>query len=117
MAKKVDKMPKVISASEAKSKFGSLRKWAVEQQDEVIVEVHGAPEVVLMEYAKYQEYQRLREDERRRQAWAAVETLRHEVSALNETLSPEEAYRLAGFSEAVIEETLRKDQELAGDST
>ena len=106
-------MPKMISASEAKAKFGALRKWAVEQQDEVIVEVHGEPEVVLMEYAKYQEYQRLREEERRRQAWVAVEALRQEVNALSEGLSAEEAYRLAGFSEAVIEETLRKDRELA----
>lgn len=106
-------MPRMISASEAKAKFGALRKWAIEQQDEVIVEVHGEPEVVLMDYAKYQEYQRLRDEERRRQAWAVVESLRQEVNMLNEDLSAEEAYRLAGFSEAVIEETLRKDREFA----
>lgn len=43
----------------------------------------------------------------------ALNALRKKVQRRNPDLTAEEAYRLAGFSEEVIQETLRADAELA----
>ncbi|MGH2542671.1 MAG: type II toxin-antitoxin system Phd/YefM family antitoxin, partial [Ardenticatenaceae bacterium] len=47
-------MPKTMSASEAHTKFGSVMKWAIESGDEVIVESHGKPKVVILPFEEYE---------------------------------------------------------------
>jgi prevent-host-death family protein len=106
-------MPKSVSASEAKSRFGELVKWSREQNDTVIVNVYGEPTVVIVPYAEYAEGERLRKREQKRKALAALDALRQEARRQNPDLSAEEAYRLAGFSEDVIQDTLKADEELA----
>ena len=106
-------MPKTVSSSEAKSKFGEIVKWSTENKDEVIVKHYGEPTVVIMPYSEYAEVEKLRKREQRRKAWEALEKLRQEVQENMPAISPEEAYRLAGFSEEVIQETLKADEELA----
>ncbi|HXF64052.1 MAG TPA: type II toxin-antitoxin system prevent-host-death family antitoxin [Caldilineaceae bacterium] len=106
-------MPKTVSSSEAQNNFGAMLQWAEENQEEVVVERRGKPAGVLIGYEQYQEYQRLKAQERKRKAWEALEALRKKVAARNADLTPEEAYRLAGFSEEVIQETLESDRELA----
>jgi prevent-host-death family protein len=106
-------MPKRVSSSEAQNNFGAMLQWAEANEDGVIVERRGKPAGVLIGYAQYQELQRLKLLERKRKAFEALEALRKQVSARNADLTPEEAYRLAGFSEEVIQETLESDRELA----
>src|SRR5688572_11191435 len=106
-------MPKTVSSSEAKSKFGEIVKWSAENKDEVIVKLYGEPTVVIMPYSEYEEVEKLRKREQRRKAWEALEKLRKEVQEKMPAISAEEAYRLAGFSEEVIQETLKADEELA----
>jgi prevent-host-death family protein len=106
-------MARTISSSEAKSKFGEIMKWTTEHHDQVIVKLYGEPTAVIMSYAEYEEVQKLRKREQRRQAWEALEKLRKEVQEKMPSLSAEEAYRLAGFSEEVIQETLKADAEMA----
>jgi prevent-host-death family protein len=106
-------MPKTVSSTEAKTQFGTLLRWASEKSDEVIVKFYGEPKAVIMPYQEYEAFLKLREKERRRQAWEAVEEIRRRVEARTPDLTREEAYRLAGFSEEVIQETIQKDQELA----
>jgi hypothetical protein len=36
-------MPRRVSASEAKTRFGAIADWAVESQDGIIVKSHGQP--------------------------------------------------------------------------
>ena len=88
-------MPKTVSASEAKSQFGSLVEWTVENKDDVIVESHGRPKAAIISFEEYQRFAALREEARRREVLAQLESLRERVSARNADLSPEEAEQLA----------------------
>ena len=60
----------------------------------------------------YQEVEKLRKRKQKRKVLKALDLLHAEVRRQNPDLSDEEAYRLADFSEDVIKETLRADQEL-----
>jgi prevent-host-death family protein len=106
-------MARIVSSSEAQNNFGAMLQWAEETQDEVVVERRGKPAGVLIAYEQYQELQRLKEQERRRKAFEAIDALRRQIAERNADLTPEEAYRLAGFSEEVIQETLESDRALA----
>ena len=106
-------MPKTVTSTEAKSRFGELLKWANESRDKVIVKLYGEPAGVIISYAEYEEVERLRKREQKRKALEALNALRDEVRLQNPDLTAEEAYRLAGFSEEVIQETLKADEELA----
>ena len=47
-------MPKTITATEAKSHFGSIASWVVAAHDAVMVERHGHPKVVIIAFEAYQ---------------------------------------------------------------
>jgi prevent-host-death family protein len=106
-------MPKTVSSSEAKARFGELVKWTTENKDNVIVKLYGEPAVVIMPYGEYEEMEKLRKREQKRKTLEALDVLRQEARRQNPDLTAEEAYRLAGFSEEVIQDTLKTDQELA----
>lgn len=106
-------MPKTVSSSEAKSRFGELVKWTTENQDKVIVKLYGEPAAVIMSYGEYKEVEQLRKREVKRKALEALDALRQAARRQNPDLTAEEAYRLAGFSEEVIADTLKADEELA----
>lgn len=106
-------MPKTVSSSEAKARFGELLKWTAESKDKVIVKLYGEPTAVIISYAEYTEVEKLRKREQKRKALDALNALRDEARRQNPDLSDEEAYRLAGFSEEVIQETLETDKKLA----
>jgi len=88
-------MSRTVTATEAKAKLGELMRWAVAGGDEVIVESHGAPQVVLVPYSQYQELQQLKERARREAALAQLRELALEVQARNQDLTEDEAARLA----------------------
>ncbi|MDI7277873.1 MAG: type II toxin-antitoxin system Phd/YefM family antitoxin [Anaerolineae bacterium] len=88
-------MPRTVSASEAKTQFGSIVNWTVERQDDVIVESRGRPRVVIIPYEEYERLLTLREAARRQEALAQLERLRDRVRARNEDLSGQEALSLA----------------------
>lgn len=106
-------MPRTVSSSEAKSRFGELVKWTTENQDTVVVKLYGEPAAVIISYREYQEVEGLRKREQKRKALEALEALRQESRRQNPDLSSEGAYRLAGFSENVVEETRQADEKLA----
>ena len=106
-------MPRRVSSSEVQNNFGAMLQWAEENNDEVVIERRGKPAGVIIAYEEYQEVMRLREQERRRKLFGRMEAIRQTVAARNPDLTAEEAYRLAGFSEEVIQQTLASDQELA----
>jgi prevent-host-death family protein len=106
-------MPRIVSSSEAKSRFGQLVKWTTQHRDQVIVRLYGEPVAVLMSYSEYEEVEMLRKREQKRKALEALDALRQEAQRQNPNLSAEDAYRLAGFSEDVVQETIQADEELA----
>ena len=88
-------MPRTVSASEAKTHFGSIVDWAVESNEDVVVESYGSPKAVIMSYEEYREVLRLREAARRQKALAQLRQLREEVRARNQDLDEQEARELA----------------------
>ena len=98
-------MARVISATEAKKRLGQVVTWAAEEGEEVVIQAHGKPKAVIVSYEAYQEFRRLREEARRREALQQLEALAQKVRERNRDLSPEEAGTLADrFVREVIEE-------------
>jgi prevent-host-death family protein len=104
-------MPMNVSSTEAKSRLGAMLKWTKENQDEVIIRVHGEPEGVLISYEEYQKFEELRMRERKREVLEILRQLREEVRANTSELSKEEAYRLAGISESIAKKIIENDKE------
>jgi len=88
-------MPKAVSATEAKNRFGSLVGWVTDEDDEVIVERQGRPRAVIMSIAEYEKVQELREQRRREEALATLRRLRAQIQARNQDLTVEEADAIA----------------------
>ena len=108
-------MPKTMSSSEAKSRFGALIKWAVENQDDVIVRQYGDPAVVVIPFAEYEQILAWRERARREEAFEQFEAIRRRIQEANPVTDQAEAYRQAGMAEWVIRETLETDAALERD--
>ena len=104
-------MATIVSASEAKSRFGSMLKQA--QQEQVIIKVHGEPEAVLISFTEYKLLEGLKEQNRRREAWAAFQSLSKKIASRSPDLTEKEAYELAGISADIAEELIQNDAELS----
>ena len=59
-------MPKIVSSSEAKARFGDIVEWTTENHDAVIVKLYGVPAVAVIPYAEYEEVEKLRKREQKR---------------------------------------------------
>lgn len=102
-------MPKAVSATEAKNRFGSLLGYVTEQDDEVIVESQGLPKAVIMSIAAYEQVQDLRERRRREDAFATMRRLRAQIQERNQDLTPEQADAIADrFSRDVVQGLIEK---------
>lgn len=98
-------MPKIVSVSEAKNQLSAVMEWAVENDEQVIIESRGEPKVAILSYAEYQEFLELREQARRREALRKLEALAQEIWDRNADLSDDEVVELA---EEVSKETLQR---------
>lgn len=87
-------MPKTISASEARNRFGTAAAWAIEHHDAVIVEHHGVPKVVILPFTEYERVESLKEQQRQ-DALATMRRLRDEVGARNQNLTDVQVEELA----------------------
>jgi prevent-host-death family protein len=96
-------MPRTVSASEAKTKFGAIVDWVTEKQDDVIVESHGQPRAVIVSYSQYQQILALREQARRLDVLQSLRNLRETVRARNQDLNEQQADALAvRFSRDIV---------------
>jgi prevent-host-death family protein len=105
-------MARTVSSSEAQNNFGAMMQWAEENSEGVVVERRGKPTAAIISYEEYQTMLQFKEQERKRKAFERMEIVRKRIAARNQDLTTEEAYRLAGFSEEVIQEILANDPEL-----
>ena len=101
-------MPKTVSATEIQNRFGSIADWAVECEDEVIVESRGTPKVVIISYEAYRKLRQWREQARRQQVLRQIRELREEVRTRNQDLTESSADALAGEIQG---ETIRRMME------
>ena len=105
-------MPRTVTMNEAQQDLGNVLQWAKENREGVILEQSGKPEGVLMAYDEYAELTRLRRQETKRKTLAVLEDIRREGAELNQELTDEDKYRLAGFSEQAIRETVDHEKKL-----
>lgn len=104
-------MPRTITATEAQNKFGSVLKWAEENQDDVIIERRGNPVAVIIPFEEYEEITRLRHEEAKRRALTSIRILREQVQQYETDPDLERGYRAAGMSESISRATLERDDE------
>ncbi|NLD74134.1 MAG: type II toxin-antitoxin system Phd/YefM family antitoxin [Chloroflexi bacterium] len=88
-------MPRTVTASEAKSAFGALADWAVETKDDIVIESHGKPKVVIVAYEEYKRLAALREQALREEALAELEAIRESVQSRLRDITEEEAEKTA----------------------
>lgn len=98
-------MPKTVSVSEAKNRLSAVMQWAVDNDDEVIVESRGEPKAVILPYEEYETFLALREGARRREALQQLEALAARLQGQNEELSEADA---AALADATTRETLAR---------
>lgn len=102
-----------VSSNEARNHLGRLLKLASEEDEDVIIKVHGNPTAVLISYAEYEQIGDLKKMEKRLRALETVRELRRTISDRTAQLSTEEAYRLAGFGEKATEDIVENDRQIA----
>jgi prevent-host-death family protein len=88
-------MSKTVSAVDAERRFGELLGYVTEQGDEVIIERHGKPAVVIISASAFEEVEALRDRLRRLEALERLRRLQEEVSARNQDLTEEQAIALS----------------------
>jgi prevent-host-death family protein len=101
-----------MTSTEAQNNFGALLDWAEQHREGVIVERRGRPVAAMIAYAEYEEWQRLRDQERKQQALQELRSLRASLRAAQGETVPEDLYRAAGMGEKVIRELRTGDEGL-----
>jgi len=102
-------MPRTVTATEAKNRFGSIVEWVREHNDEVIVQSRGEPSAVIISASEYEKLKSLREEARRREALERLRRIRKESLARNLDLTPEEGEALADrFAHEFFEDLARE---------
>ncbi|MFQ5611018.1 MAG: type II toxin-antitoxin system Phd/YefM family antitoxin [Anaerolineae bacterium] len=74
-------MERVVSATEARIRFGELMRRVVENQETVVVERGGKPQVVVLSMATYQQIKTAGRREGWQEALAATERVRARIAA------------------------------------
>ena len=98
-------MPRTISVSEAKNQLSAVLDWAVENDEEVVIESRGEPKVVILTYTEHQAFLAMREHARRREAFRELEELAEAIRLRNADLTPEEVEELA---DEISRETIQR---------
>ena len=111
----INAFAKHVSASEAKTRFGFLVDWSVQNQSEVVVEKHGEPTAVIMPYGDYQEFLGLKQEAERKKALETFRQFRKEVQARNPEMTDKAAQEFAAdFTNEVMKTVIEKRQQTYG---
>jgi prevent-host-death family protein len=103
------KVPRTVSATEAKDKLGGIMAWARKNRDDIIIESRGQPNAVIVSIEEYQRILTWRERARREEALARLERLRQRIGDRNQDLSDQEAGAIADeISREAVDSLIRK---------
>lgn len=96
---------KRLSASETKRRLGEVISNVANGGAEIIVENHGQPRAAIIPIGAYEQFQRLREQERRAKVLEEIQAIGERARQRNQDLTPEQAEELADrFMREVISE-------------
>lgn len=97
-------MTKTISSNDAKQRWGSMIADVADHGEEVIVESHGKPRVVVISVSAYEEVQAYRKEKRRAEALARFDRLSARIAERNKDQTETE--------EEIIEWSVQLSREL-----
>lgn len=86
---------RVVSATEAKNRFGAVVKSAWEDVDVVVVENHGEPFAFILSPSEFQRLQAAEAELRKRTRRDRLDGIMREQAERNRDLTPEEADEMA----------------------
>jgi prevent-host-death family protein len=86
---------RIVSATEAKNRFGAVVRSAREDVDVVLVENHGEPYAFILSPSEFQRLQDADVELRKRMRFDRLEEIMREQAERNRDLTPEEADELA----------------------
>lgn len=102
-------MTSTLSASQAKTKFGTLLSLSTKRGDEFIVESYGQPKVAILPFKEYQKVDSLRRQAERQETRRQLEALREKIQKRPPKLTVKEVNHLADqLTREVIEEMVKK---------
>ncbi len=100
---------RTISSNDAKQNWGSVIGSVSAGEDEVIVESHGKPKVVVISFEEYKSVQELREKQRRAEALAELDAISKRIGDRNKDLSEEQIEELSNrFAHEFYEDLARE---------
>ena len=88
-------MTKIVTATEAKNRLGSLMSEVLESNEPIIIELRGRPKIAMITKERLEEVEQIERRQRHERALAALDELNAEIAAQGSTLSEEEAMELA----------------------
>ena len=86
---------RTISSNDAKQNWGSVIGSVSAGEDEVIVESHGKPKVVVISFEEYKSIQELREKQRREAALAELAAITRIIGDRNKDLTDDQIEELS----------------------
>ena len=88
-------MKRVVTATEAKNRLGSLMSEVLESNDSIIIELRGRPKIALVKIERLTELEEIETRQRHERAIASFDALTEKIAARKNGLSEEEAMALA----------------------
>lgn len=108
-------MVKIVSATAAKNRLGALVESVGRGEGDVIVEKHGEPAVAIIPIRAYEQLERSRKEERRKNAAETLRRLRAEIQDQNPDLTEELANEIANqASNDVMAAIIAKNEVVLG---
>ncbi|RLT34623.1 MAG: type II toxin-antitoxin system Phd/YefM family antitoxin [Chloroflexi bacterium] len=104
-----------VSSNEARNRLGKLLRLAAEKNEVVVIRVRGEATAVLVSYADFEEFTRLKKAQRASEALEKIRAVRDRVQTQTADLSEREAYQLAGFGGQATEDIIQHDRILNGE--
>lgn len=98
-------MSKTVSTTEAKNSLNALMNWSEENDEEIVIENHGRPRVVILPVSRFEELSKLEDRVRRQEALARLRKFEEAAVMRNADLTEEE----------VLEMSVRASREMIDD--
>lgn len=104
-------MIRTLSSNEAKQQWGSIMNAVGNNGDEVIVESHGKPKVVVIPFDEFEAFQKARKEQIRAEALVKFDALSARLGKRNGDLTQDQIDDLANrFVHEMYEDLVRDDK-------
>ncbi|MEJ7839848.1 MAG: type II toxin-antitoxin system prevent-host-death family antitoxin [Thermomicrobiales bacterium] len=110
-------MIRTLSSNEVKQQWGSIMNSVGNDGDEVIVESHGKPKVVVIPFDEFEAFQKSRKEQIRKGALMKLQAWDQKYANRNSDLSEQEVEQMAHRFRVEIGESFEADDTNKSDAT